>query len=373
MGHHSIHSTVCAALLSLIAVDALGAPASLKAAYGFAIGAAMNSPQISQGEKALLLAQFTNLTPENCMKPKALQPTEAKFTFETSDALVSFAQQNGLKVNAHTLLWHEACPDWFFQDGGHPASRELALKRMRNHIQTVVTHFRGKVTSWDVVNEAISQTPGEYLRKTKWMSCIGEDFIAEAFRAAREADPAAELYYNDYSIEYREQREKTLRLIRYLKARNVPLDGIGIQGHWQLDQVPLTSIEEAIIAFHAEGLKVMITELDLDVVPRKITGANAGHKESAGADRYPNGLPPEMLRRQAEQYRALFELFRKHSDKISRVTFWGLHDGASWLNHWPYKRTNYPLLWGRDLQPKPALQAVLAVPPSRSLDLLPKN
>jgi endo-1,4-beta-xylanase len=326
----------------------------------FAIGAAIPGAELNPAERRLLFANFNTVTPENCMKPVSLQPAEGRFRFAEADALVDMAHANGLTVNAHTLLWHNQCPDWFFNDGGRPAGRELVLQRMRAHIAAVAGHFAGKVQSWDVVNEAIDNK-GEYLRKTKWLASIGEDFIAEAFIAARKADPKAELYYNDYSIERQPKRDKVLRLIRGLKQRGAPIQGIGIQGHWQLDHIPFQAIEDAILAFHAEGLNIVITELDIDVGKRKTDGADVGRLEPASADLYANGLPDDVQQRLADQYAQLFALFLKHQDKISRVTFWGLHDGRSWLNGWPFQRTNHPLFWDRALQAKPALSAVLAL------------
>ena len=357
----ALFSAGCLAILLASVSASPGEPATLKAAYAhrFDIGAAIPCGDLSDAERLLLVSNFTNVTSENCLKPRAIEPEEGVFTFEKGDAFVEFARKNGLKVNGHTLLWHESCPDWFFLENGRPAGREVVLRRMRNHVETEAAHFRGKVASWDVVNEALCDGPG-YLRQSKWLACIGEDYLAEAFLAAQKGDPGAELYYNDYGIEAPAKREKTLRLIRELKAKHVRLDGVGIQGHWSLDKIPFRAIEDAIEAFHAEGLKVMITELDIDMVPRKTSGAEAGSRESGVDDPYVRGCPAEVLRRQADQYGALFALFRKHAGKIARVTFWGLHDGRSWLNTWPRKRTNHPLLWGRDLEPKPALGTVLA-------------
>ena len=294
------------------------------------------------------------------MKPAALQPAEGRFRFAKADALVEMARANGLSVNAHALLWHKQCPDWFFMKNGRQAGRERVLQRMRFHIDTVAGHFAGKVQSWDVVNEAIDDKD-EYLRKSKWLTSIGEDFIAEAFIAAHKADPKAELYYNDYDIERQPKRDKALRLIRDLKQRGAPIHGIGIQGHWKLDHIPFQDIEDAITAFHSKGLKVAITELDIDVGKRKTDGADVGALEQASADLYANGLPDDIQQRLADQYAQLFALFLKHQDKITRVTFWGLHDRRSWLNYWPFQRTNHPLFWDRNLQAKPALSAVLAL------------
>jgi endo-1,4-beta-xylanase len=326
----------------------------------FAVGAAIPGAELNRAERRLLFANFNTVTPENCMKPASLQPREGRFRFAKADALVEMAQANGLAVNAHALLWHNQCPDWFFNDGGRPAGRELVLQRMRAHIAAVAGHFAGKVQSWDVVNEAIDDQD-EYLRKSKWLNSIGEDFIAEAFITARKADPQAKLFYNDYNIERQPKRDKALRLIRDLKQRGAPIQGIGIQGHWKLDHIPFQDIEDAILAFHAEGMQVAITELDIDVGKRKTDGADVGRLERARADLYANSLPDDVQLRLADQYAQLFALFLKHRDKISRVTFWGLHDGRSWLNYWPLKRTNHPLLWDRALQGKPALSAVLAL------------
>lgn len=347
---------------------------SLKTAYApwFAIGAAIPGAELKEPERQLLFKHFSTVTPEGCMKPGPLQPQEGRFDFAKADALVEMARANGLTVNGHALIWHEQCPDWFFMDGGKPAGRELVLNRMRSHIATVAGHFAGKVVSWDVVNEALADN-GNYLRQSKWLTTIGEDFIAEAFATAHQADPKAELYYNDYSIEYPAKRAKALRLIRDLKARNVKLAGIGIQGHWQLDRIPFQEIEDTIIAFHAEGLKVMITELDIDVVSRRTAGGDAGAREQDDNNPFANGLPPEIQKRLADQYAQLFALFLKHADKIDRVTFWGLHDGRSWLNTWPSRRTNHPLPWDRDLQPKPALPAILAIASPAKLNLHPKS
>ncbi len=344
-------------LALLAAVPAVSAAETgLKDAYRryFPIGAAIPGASLPEAELNLLITNFASVTPDNLMKLSSLQPEEGKFRFDDADRFVEFAQSHGLQVQGHTLVWYQQCPDWLFQDGGKPASRELVLKRMREHISTVVGRYRGRIARWDVVNEAIDDE-NDYLRATPWFKATGEDFIAEAFLAARRADPNARLFYNDYNIEHPVKREKALRLIKSLKARGVPIHGIGIQGHWKLDEVPFDFIDESIAAFSAQGLRVAISELDIDVVPRKPPPGS----DPAGYDPYAGGCPPEILARQAEQYARLFQIFKKHAGKIDVVTFWGLHDGRSWLNGWPRRRTNYPLLWDRSLAPKPALEAVL--------------
>ena len=351
---------MCAGALPPAGETAPATADSLKAAFGrhFAVGAAIPGANLSDAEKALLFRHFGTVTPENCLKPQPVHPDEGRYAFGPGDALVAMARANGLTVNGHTLVWHSQCPDWFFVEDGRPAGRDRVLKRMREHIAAVAGHYAGQVASWDVVNEAIDDGPG-YLRRSKWLAAIGEEFIAEAFLAARQADPKAELIYNDYGIEGGGKREKTLRLIRDLKQRKAPVTGVGIQGHWSLDHLPLQALEEAIVAYHAEGMKVAITELDIDVVTRSAPGADVGAREKGAGDPFADGLPPEVQKRLADRYAQLFALFQKHRDKISRVTFWGLHDGRSWLNTWSRRRTNHPLLFDRSLQPKPALGAVV--------------
>ncbi len=331
--------------------------------HGLKVGCAIDSVkpgQINPAELALLRRHFDVLTPENSMKPALIQPEEGRFEFTKADELLDFAQANNLEVVGHCLVWHQQCPQWFFRDGDAPAGRELLLKRMREHIKAVVSRYRGRVLGWDVVNEAIDDKDGQY-KQTPWIELAGEGFIEQAFIAAHEADPSAELYYNDYNIEKTEKREKTLHLLRKLQLANIKLDGVGIQGHWILDQVPYDEIEAAILAYNGLGLKVMFTELDIDVIDRPDCSADVSlHAEyTLEQDLYRDGCPPEVLERQAEQYARLFELLHRHRDKVSRVSFWGLHDGRSWLNEWPGQRTNHPLLFDRDCRPKPAYRRVI--------------
>jgi len=328
----------------------------------FLIGVALGGTlpeSYSATEQALITDNFTQITPENCMKPEPIEPREGVFNFTAADALVAFAQAHGMRVTGHTLVWQSQCPQWFFVDGNQPASREHILQRMKAHIQAEVGRYKGKILGWDVVNEAIADNNG-YLHATPWSQLVGEDFIDKAFEYAHEADPNAELYYNDYGIEQPQKRAKTLKLIAHLKAQGLRIDAVGIQGHWEVSDLPLRDIEDSILAFHQAGVKVMITELDLDMVKRHFGGADVAHQETATADPLAAGCPPELLAQQAERYADLFRLLLKHDDSVTRVTFWGLHDGRSWLNAWPSKRTNYPLLFDRHCQPKPAYAAVLA-------------
>ena len=232
---------------------------------------------------------------------------------------------------------------------------------MRTHIQTVVSRYRGKIASWYVVNEAIDDA-GPDLRPSGWLAACGPDFIAEAF-AARAADPDAVLLDNDYNIESPRKLPKLLRLVDDLRARNAPLGAVGIQGHWEVDRVPLRDIAALLDAMEERRLKVMVSERDLGLVPRGPWYANDGKDRAAVArtDPLAAGCPPDRQARQARQYAELFQLFADHADSIGRVTFWDLHDGRSWLNDFPWRHAEYPLLFDRAAAPKPAYQAVMGV------------
>ena len=312
----------------------------------------------------LLLAQFGAVTPENCMKPAVVQAAEGAWEFGLGDAFVEFAGQNGLKVVGHCLVWakDDRTPAWFYRDGTRAAGRELLLERMRTHVTTQVARYRGRIAMWDVVNEALSDADGEYLRPSGWSRACDEEFIAKAFEYAHAADPEAVLIYNDYNNELPGKREKQLRLIRSLRAKGVPVHAVGLQGHYEIDRVPFKEIEDTIVAVRELGLKVVISELDIDVVPRGRWWADGGkHRaELARFDPYRDGCPPDVLRRQAEQYAELFRIFRRHPDTVARVSFWNLHDGQSWLNDFPWRRTNHPLLFDRQGKPKPAFDAVMS-------------
>jgi endo-1,4-beta-xylanase len=329
----------------------------------FLIGTAISSRQLNNPALAALVAeQFDCLTAENEFKPVSLHPRPGEFRFTAADKIVDFAREHRMKVVGHTLCWHSQSPAFLYRDAdGKPLPRDEALKNLKDHIDGVMGHFKGKVIGWDVVNEAISDVKGEYLRNTPARRAIGDDYIAKAFEFARAADPDAELYYNDYANEHPEKLEKTIRLIRDLKAAGVRLDGVGMQCHMRLDDPEAPDrLDRAIAAYAAEGVKVMITELDVDVLPRRARGADVTARERGVANPYRNGLPPEVAEDQARFYGWLFRVVRKHPGEVVRVTFWGPHDGASWLNFWPVAgRTNHPLLWDRALKPKPALSAVL--------------
>jgi len=332
----------------------------------FLIGVAMNADQITGKDTAgvrLIKQHFNSITPENCMKSEVLQPQEGKFDFTLADQYVDFGQKNKMFIVGHTLIWHSQAPKWFFVDkDGKDVSREVLIERMKNHIYTVVGRYKGRVNGWDVVNEAI-EDDGSF-RKSKFYQIIGEDYIRLAFQFAHEADPKAELYYNDYSMSKKEKRDAVVTMVKNLQSQGVKIDGIGMQGHMTMDFPTLDEEEKSIIAFAGTGVKVMITELDLTVLPSPGSKVSAdvalSYEYRKQLNPYPDGLPDSVAQAAHDRYAALFKLFLKHADKIERVTMWGLTDGQSWRNNWPIPgRTDYPLLFDRNYQPKPIVETII--------------
>lgn len=352
------------------AFTAPGTVPPLKAAFAgkFLIGAVLDFGDL-QGratlDTALATRHFSAITAGNSLKPASVQPEEGRFRFEEGDRLVELAEKCGATPIGHTLVWHEQTPRWFFEGpDGRPANRELALVRLRTHIATTVGRYKGRIKQWDVVNEAINDGPG-VLRQTPWLKAIGDDYIAEAFRAAHDADPDAVLIYNDYNIELGYKRPKALQLLKALLAEKVPVHAVGIQGHWRINPPDEAELDQAIREFSALGLKVMFTELDIGVLPANYQGADISRtqtmtpEQQAVMNPYTNGLPDAAAQKQAESYRRAFEVFLRHKKVIGRVTLWGVNDGTSWLNNFPIRgRTDYPLLFDRQGNPKPAFFSV---------------
>ncbi|MBZ4665644.1 MAG: Endo,4-beta-xylanase [Mahella sp.] len=325
---------------------------SLKEVYRdyFYIGAAVSVDAISKSpDKELIAKQFNIITPENAMKFEPIHPQDGVYNFEPADKIVEFARQNGMKVVGHTLIWHNQTPDWVFKDAdGNLVNRDVLLKRMEEHIKTVVGHYKGKVYGWDVVNEAIDDSAPYGLRDSMWKKIIGDDYIEWAFKFAHEADPDAELYYNDYNTETPGKREAIYNLVKGLKEKGIRIDAVGMQSHINIYYPSVQEIEESIKKFSSLGVKVNISELDMDL-----------YKWDDKEDRYKDGVPDDILKLQAGRYGEIFALYRNYKDVIGRVTFWGYYDGGSWLNDFPVKgRTNYPLLFDREFMPKPAFWSV---------------
>jgi len=360
------HPFILSAMLGVLC--SLSASPTLKDTFknDFLMGAALSESGFTEKDAtktALIKKQFNTITPENALKWGAVHPEPDRFNFTSADRYVEFGVTNGMVVIGHTLVWHNQTPAWVFQDAhGQPLDRDGLLSRMSNHIQTVVGRYRGRIHGWDVVNEALNKDGT--LRQSPWLKIIGPDYIAKAFAFAHAADPNAELYYNDYGIENPDKRAGALALIKRLQAEGIPITGIGIQTHAKLEWPSPQLVDETLTAFGELGVKIMITELDVDVLPAVIRDQSAEVRPSAALDPalnpYPKSLPPAVQDKQAARYAELFAVFVKHADKISRVTFWGVTDGDSWLNSRPMRgRTNYPLLFDRASQPKPAFDKVI--------------
>jgi GH35 family endo-1,4-beta-xylanase len=335
---------------------------TIKETYGklFLIGMAGDIPgNYSEAEQALIKENFSVVTPENCMKPGPVHPEEQTWSFERPDALVKFCTENNIAIHGHTLVWHAQTNPWFFQGG----DKEIITKRLQNHISNLVGRYKGKIRSWDVVNEAISDGGNEQtaqtenLRKSQWLSNLGPEFLTIAFKAAHEADPDAKLFYNDYNIEKGAKHGSSLVLLKRLKDQGAPIYGVGIQGHWSTANVPFAAIDKAISDYASLGLKVSISELDVTIRGTSggqlnATGAGAG---AGGGRRGGRGGPasPQDLQAQADAYAKLFTIFAKHKDVIDRVTFWGLNDRRSW------RAGQNPLIFDNNNQRKPAYVAIV--------------
>lgn len=345
-------------------------PGTLRDAFAddFLIGVALSTRQVN-GRDAVssefTARHFSSVTAENEMKWQSLHPWPGVFNFRGADAYADYAARHKMKLIGHALVWHSQTPRWVFEgDAGKPATRDQLLARMREHIQAIAGRYKGKVKGWDVVNEALSDGGPDPLRDSPWKEIIGPDFIDHAFRFAKEADPTAELYYNDYGLEDPRKRANCVKLLRGLLDRGVPIDGVGTQSHFRIDDPSNEQVEQTIKDFAALGLKVMITELDVDVLPSRGPAgiADISRRENAEAslNPYTGELPAEIQQKLTQRYADLFAIYLRHRKSITRVTFWGLYDGHTWLNHFPIRgRTNHPLLFDRNLKPKPAFFEVL--------------
>ncbi len=333
----------------------------------FYIGAALNAQQILGEDTAavrVVKTHFNSITAENIMKSEEIHPSENEFNFELSDRFVEFGEQNGMKIIGHTLIWHSQLPSWFCTDeNGNDVSPKILKERMKNHIHTIVGRYKGRIKGWDVVNEAILDD-GSW-RATKFYQILGEDFVRLAFEYAREADPDAELYYNDYSMANPGRRQGVIDMVKKLQEQGVKVDGIGMQGHLNMDYPSLEEFEKSIVEFADLGVQVMITELDLSVLPspRRDVGANIAStfEYQKEINPYTEGLPEDIKQKQHQRYLDFFKLFLKHQDKIDRVTLWGVNDAQSWKNDWPVRgRTDYTLIFDRDNNPKPIVYDIIS-------------
>ena len=325
----------------------------------FYVGAAINENQILEKDErstSIIKNQFNTISPENNLKWELLHPEPETFYFDVVDKYVEFGEKNDMYIVGHTLVWHSQLAKYM-----NECKDSLTMANyMEKHINTVVTRYKGRIDSWDVVNEALNEDGT--LRKSVFWEVLGEKYIETAFRLAEKADREAELTYNDYNLCKPKKREGALRLVEKLKNKGAKINSIGIQAHWQLESPSLEEIEKSIINFSKLGVKVCFTELDISVLPNpwELVGAEVSQnfQEYIGDKKmnpYPKELPENIQLKLAKRYEDIFKLFLKHEDKISRVTFWGVTDKDSWLNDFPIKeRTNYPLLFDRNYQPKKA-------------------
>ena len=343
--------------------------ASLKQVFNskFKIGVALNKNQIrqrQQKENELIKREFSSLTAENVMKWEEIHPKKDRYNFKTPDLLVSLSQDNNQDLIGHTLVWHNQIPRWVTREGnGSLLDKNSLFRNITDHISAVAGRYKGKIRGWDVVNEAILDD-GSY-RENDFYNISGEEYIFKSFEIANKIDPEAELYYNDFSMYKTEKCNAAVLLANKIRERGLRIDGIGLQAHWGLDYPSIDEIEKSILTIYEAGYRIHFTELDIDVLPNmwEIEGADLSDnfKSNDQLNPYKSSLPDSISNLLSNRYSEIFKLFSKHSDKIDRVTFWGLSDGHSWKNDWPAKgRTNYPLLFDRENNPKQSYMDIIS-------------
>ncbi|TLF45242.1 endo-1,4-beta-xylanase [Maribacter aurantiacus] len=338
---------------------------SLKEAFekDFYIGVALNGRIIDQSDSAslsLVKREFNSITAENIMKSSIIHPQRDSFNFELADKFVALGKNNGMHVHGHTLIWHSQLSPWFATIEDSFEFKDATEK----HIKDLALHFKGVVDSWDVVNEALNEDGT--LRNSIFLEKMGDEYLSLAFKWTSEVDPNAKLFYNDYNMTNPDKRQGAIRMIKKIQEKGIKVDGVGMQGHWHLDYPSLEEIEESILEYSKLGVQVAITELDISVLPNPwdLEGAEISQnfENSEEMNPYTKGLPDSIQTKLANRYKDIFKIFLKHRDKISRVTFWGVNDRQSWLNGFPIRgRTNYPLLFDRELKPKPAYYGIIGL------------
>ncbi|MDT0690390.1 endo-1,4-beta-xylanase [Salegentibacter sp. F188] len=320
----------------------------------FPVGVAVAPNSFEGKSKELILQHYNSITPENVMKMGEIHPEQDRYNWEAADKMADFARENDMKMRGHALVWHQQTGDWIFEaeDGGQVSKEEL-LKRMKNHIDTVVSRYKGTIYAWDVVNEAISDDPEEFLRKSEWFEILGEEFIIKAFEYAHEADPEAKLFYNDYNAIIPEKRDRIYKLLKMLVDRDVPIDGVGIQGHWSIFDPSEEDLRKAMDMYSSLGLDVQITELDVSIYPWEKEQRERRPDES-------DEFTAELQQKQVDKYKMFFEVFRDYKEVMTGLTFWNISDAYSWLDYYPVEgRKNYPLLFDEDYEPKAAYYEVV--------------
>jgi len=330
----------------------------------FLVGAAISEDQILGKDKksiSIVKNEYNTITPENSLKWMFIEPQPNKFNFDVSDKYVDFGMKNNMHIVGHALVWHSQLSDYMKKI----KDRKTMSFHIQNHINTLVKRYKGKIHTWDVVNEALNEDGT--LRESVFFNIMGSEYIENSFSWANDADPDVNLVYNDYNLCEEPKRKGAIKLIKNLQKKNIKIDGVGIQAHWQLNSPTIEEIEKTIISFSELGIDVMFTELDISVLPSpwELQGAEVNQnfekfEDDKKMNPYPIKLPDAVKKKLANRYKDIFKLFLKHQDKISRVTFWGVTDKNSWLNDWPIKgRTNYPLLFDRNYQSKIAYKSII--------------
>ncbi len=306
----------------------------------FYIGAAIEAFQLdTPALRQLLEKHFSSITAENAMKPENIQPIEGVFDFKDADRIASFASDSGIALRGHTLIWHNQIPDWFFLENGEQASEEKLRERMKTHITEVMQQYKGQIYAWDVVNEPVDPNMPDGLRRNKWFDIMGEEYIELAFRYAREADPEAKLFLNEYDTTDANKRNSIIDLVKKLQAKGVPIDGIGMQMHISLEKPTLEDFEKSLQEFSELGLEIHITEMDISVYE------NSSESFSS--------ISEELLNEQGQRAKDLFTIIGKYKEHVTSVTFWGLTDEYTWLRYYFTERNDWPLPFDEEQEPKP--------------------
>ena len=360
-----------AILLSVLLISGSGllhAQTTLKYGLGkyFSVGCAVNSDIVRDTTcKAhqLVVNQFNSIVAENCMKPESLCPREGQWRWRQADQFVAFGERHGMRIIGHCLIWHSQTPEWFFRDAeGKDLSREALLERMHTYIATVVGRYKGRIAGWDVCNESFLDDGT--LRDNRWHQIIGDDYMEWAYRFAHEADPDAELYYNDYSMSNPRKVTAACRLVQQLRAKGLRIDAVGMQSHNGLTWPRIADYGTAIDRLAAAGVKVIISELDLNVLPnpKGFSGAEVDqHFEyTPEMDPYANGMDDHTRDVIFERWQAFFLLYKQHAHQIDRVTFWAVGDKDSWMANWPIEgRHTYATLFDQNYDPKPVVEDII--------------
>ena len=300
----------------------------------FNIGAAINEDiilNLDNDSKRIVETHFNSITPENSLKWMYIQPSPNYFNFTVADKYVDFGTKNNMHIVGHALVWHSQLAD-FMQN---IESKAEMTKHFENHIYTLVSRYKGKINAWDVVNEAFNEDGS--MRESVFYKLLGKNYIEKAFELTHNADPNVDLIYNDYNLYKKEKRDGVINMVKQMKSKGIKIDAVGVQAHWSLNQPSLYEIEQIILDISKLGVDVMFTELDISVLPSpwEQVGAEVSQNFSRfegdpKMDPYPDKLPKSVQNKLAKRYKDIFQLFIKHSDKISRVTFWGVMDKHSW-------------------------------------------